>query len=70
MHLLPRPLSVPNKFEENSDLRGVGSCGLEMSEVYRIGRNAEAVCTTFDQCESSKTNRQQDSLLETILVQA
>ena len=34
MHTLPRPLSVPNRFEEKSDRRGVGNCGLQLSALY------------------------------------
>ena len=31
----PRPLKVPNKFEANSDRRGVGSCGLwQFSTIF------------------------------------
>ena len=33
---LPRPLNVPNKFDENKDRRGVGSWGLCASECLKI----------------------------------
>lgn len=48
MHTLPRPLSVPNRFEENSDRRGVGNCGLKLSAPYQISRNVEAVVPLVD----------------------
>ena len=48
MHALPRPLNVPNKFEEKSDLRGVGSCGLELSTVCQCSIQAEAVVPLID----------------------
>ena len=47
MHNLPRPLRVPNKFEENSDLRGVGSCGLR-SLVVLNSDDADAVVPLVD----------------------
>ena len=48
MHTLPRPLSVPNRFEENNDRRGVGNCGLELSALYQNSSNAEAVVPLID----------------------
>ena len=48
MHFLPRPLSVPNRLEENSDRRGVGNCGLKWSALYQISSNAETVVPLID----------------------
>ena len=67
MLILPRPLSVPKRFEENSDLRGVGSCGLKFLAGYKMGANG---CSTFGRCGNFETSRRQDLLLETTLVRA